>query len=117
MVDARPHQAASPALTGVGTRVTLKGDKDDTLGRPGHRQRGQGPAGIALRAPRGSATRFTRWPIKTDKFSTKFEDWIEKDLLKLNAFDVREVQLNDYSANVGPAPMAGRRWACLAAAS
>ena len=35
--------------------------------------------------------------VKTDKFSTKFEDWIEKDLLKLNAFDIRQVGLNDYS--------------------
>ncbi len=35
--------------------------------------------------------------IKTDKLSTKFGDWIEKDLLKLDAFDVRTVQLNDYS--------------------
>ncbi len=35
--------------------------------------------------------------VKTDKLSTKFGDWIEKDLLKLNAFDVRSVQLNDYS--------------------
>jgi hypothetical protein len=39
--------------------------------------------------------------IKTDKLSTKFEDWIEKDLLKLNAFDVRQVELNDYSTQEG----------------
>ena len=39
--------------------------------------------------------------VKTDKLSTKFEDWIEKDLLKLNAFDVREVELNDYSLDEG----------------
>lgn len=35
--------------------------------------------------------------IKTDKLSTKFEDWIEKDLLKLNAWDVQEVAIKDYS--------------------
>lgn len=35
--------------------------------------------------------------IKTDKLSTKFEDWIEKDLLKLNAWDVEEVTIDDYS--------------------
>lgn len=35
--------------------------------------------------------------IKTDKLSTKFEDWIEKDLLKLNAWDVAEVTIDDYS--------------------
>ena len=35
--------------------------------------------------------------LKTDKFSTKFEDWIEKDLLKLNAWDIEQVAFNDYS--------------------
>ena len=40
--------------------------------------------------------------VKTDKFSTKFEDWIEKDLLKLNAFDIRQVALNDYSTSRQP---------------
>jgi hypothetical protein len=35
--------------------------------------------------------------LKTDKFSTKFEDWIEKDLLKLNAWDIQQVAFNDYS--------------------
>lgn len=35
--------------------------------------------------------------IDTSKFSTKFEDWIEKDLLKLSAFDVEDVTIKDYS--------------------
>jgi hypothetical protein len=39
--------------------------------------------------------------VKTDQFSTKFDDWIEEDLLKLNAFDVRNVELNDYSIEEG----------------
>ena len=37
--------------------------------------------------------------MDVDKLSTKFGDWIEKDLLKLNAFDVRQVSLNDYSVD------------------
>lgn len=37
--------------------------------------------------------------LKTDKFSTKFEDWIEKDLLKLNSWDIERVAFNDYSIN------------------
>jgi hypothetical protein len=50
--------------------------------------------------------RFVRVPsqdivyvVKIDpkKFTTKFGDWIEKDLLKLNAFDVERVKLKDYS--------------------
>ncbi len=35
--------------------------------------------------------------LKTDQFSPKFEDWIETDLLKLNAFDIQEIELRDYS--------------------
>lgn len=35
--------------------------------------------------------------LTTDKFSPKFEDWIETDLLKLNAFDVKQVELRDYA--------------------
>ena len=35
--------------------------------------------------------------IKTDKLTTKFEDWIERDLLKLNANNISQVVVNDYS--------------------
>jgi hypothetical protein len=35
--------------------------------------------------------------LPTDKFSPKFEDWIETDLLKLNEFDIKGVELRDYS--------------------
>lgn len=35
--------------------------------------------------------------INPDKLSTKFEDWIEKDLLKINAFDVERLVMKDYS--------------------
>ncbi len=40
--------------------------------------------------------------VDPTKLSTDFEDWIEKDLLKLNAFDIQAVQLNDYSAELVP---------------
>lgn len=35
--------------------------------------------------------------ISPSKLSTKFEDWIEKDLLKIQAFDVDRVRLKDHS--------------------
>ena len=35
--------------------------------------------------------------VDSEKLSTRFGDWIEKDLLKLQPFDVRELTLNDYS--------------------
>ncbi len=35
--------------------------------------------------------------IDPDKVSTKFEDWIKEDLLELNAWDVEQMEINDYS--------------------
>jgi hypothetical protein len=40
--------------------------------------------------------------VDTTRLSTDFEDWIEKDLLKLNAWDIQDVQINDYSAELQP---------------
>jgi hypothetical protein len=34
------------------------------------------------------------------KLSTKFEDWIEDDLLKINPFDIRKVSVKDYTAEM-----------------
>ena len=86
----------SAGAVGVGTRVTMKGNKDNVLA----------DLIIGKEVKDTPALRYVREPsrdqvykvaVKTDKLSTKFGDWIEKDLLKLNAFDVRSVQLNDYS--------------------
>jgi hypothetical protein len=38
-----------------------------------------------------------RVEIDTSKFTTRFDDWIEKDLLKLSPWDVRRAILDDYS--------------------
>ncbi|MGQ9821509.1 MAG: DUF4340 domain-containing protein [Thermogutta sp.] len=35
--------------------------------------------------------------LSDDKLSGNFGDWIEKDLLKLNPWDIKDVQLHDYS--------------------
>jgi hypothetical protein len=35
--------------------------------------------------------------IDPDKLSTKFEDWIKKDLLELNTWDVENLRIKDYS--------------------
>lgn len=39
--------------------------------------------------------------------TTQFENWIEKDLLKLNAMDIRRVHIKDYSAEFQPVLTAG----------
>jgi hypothetical protein len=35
--------------------------------------------------------------IDPSQLSTRFQDWIEQDLLKLNAFDIEEVAVKNYS--------------------
>lgn len=35
--------------------------------------------------------------IDPERFSTKFEDWIEKDLLKISTFDIERIKVKDYS--------------------
>jgi hypothetical protein len=35
------------------------------------------------------------------KFSTKFEDWIERNLLKLNSMDLKRVEIRDYAFDPG----------------
>jgi len=35
--------------------------------------------------------------LTPDRFSTKFEDWIEQDLLKLAALDIERMKIKDYS--------------------
>jgi Domain of unknown function (DUF4340) len=40
--------------------------------------------------------------ISTDKLSTSFADWIEKDLLKLSPWDIQKVQIKDYSFEAVP---------------
>jgi hypothetical protein len=38
--------------------------------------------------------------IDPSKLSTNFEDWIEKDLLKLDSWDMQQVDIKDYSAEL-----------------
>jgi len=45
--------------------------------------------------------------LDPDKLSTKFEDWIEDDLLKLSSMDIRQVNIKDYSAELQPVLTAG----------
>jgi hypothetical protein len=84
----------------VGTMIVLKDSKNDDLVRliVGKEVEGE------------SELRFVRKPdqevvyvskIDLSKFPTQFDKWIEKDLLKLNTFDVARVTLKDYSVVPG----------------
>lgn len=85
--------------TGVGTRVTLNDPASESL------------VDVVIGKPVRDAEdqRFVRRTsqdivftvaIDPSKFSTKFEDWIEDDLLDLEAWDVSRVQVKDYTAEL-----------------
>ncbi|MBN2474299.1 MAG: DUF4340 domain-containing protein [Pirellulales bacterium] len=83
---------------GVGTRVTMKDKDDKTLmnlvvgkevtGRPELRY---------VRRVGQDAVYAVK--VSTDKLSTKFEDWIEKDLLKLSTWDIKQFEIRDHSVD------------------
>jgi hypothetical protein len=86
---------------GVGMLVSLRDAKDNEL------------ANLIIGQPvKGTEDqRFVRVPgrnqvytvkIDPNKFSIKFEDWIEKDLLDLSSFDIKQLILKDYSVDTAP---------------
>jgi len=90
-----------PGQKGVGTRVTMSDAQNKPLadliiGKPVKDAEGQ-------RYVR-EAGRDVVYVIEIDpsKLSTNFENWIEKDLLKLNPWDLQQVEIKDYSAELVP---------------
>ncbi|MGB8852917.1 MAG: DUF4340 domain-containing protein [Pirellulales bacterium] len=49
-----------------------------------------------------------RVELDTSKFTSKFDDWIEKDLLKLSPWDVRKLVIDDSTASFGIDEASGR---------
>ena len=95
VVDPLDDRTAS--LTGRGKRVTFKAENDQVLadfviGKPA-----EGKSGYRyMRVPAQRRT----YSVKTDaRVSSRFEDWIETDLLKLEAGDIRKITINSYSIN------------------
>ena len=87
---------AEPGAVGVGMRVTLASETGRTLA----------DLIIGKHVKDQDDQRYVREPgrvrvylcaIETEPFSTRFEDWIERDLLQLNANDIAQVVVNDYS--------------------
>ena len=92
-----PLDDRTASLAGRGKRVTLKDGNDQVLadfvigkpaqGKPGYRH---------MRVP----ARRRIYSVKTDaQVSSRFEDWIETDLLKLDTGDIRKITINSYSIN------------------
>ncbi len=86
---------------GIGTRVSITDSNDAALadmiiGKPVKDAEGQ----YYVR----NADQDVVYVVNLDpsKLSTKFEDWIEDDLLKLNPKDIGRVKIKDYSAELHP---------------
>lgn len=109
--DASDHQEygvidpLSPKLDsgqeGVGTRVTLSDVHNDPLVDliVGHEVKDSTNQRYVREAGRDVV-----YVIDFDpsKLSTNFSDWIEKDLMKINPWDLAEVEIKDYSADLQP---------------
>ena len=93
--DAAKLQAGA---SGVGKRVTLEDKGGNKLAEfiIGKKDPDR-PELHYVRVP--GQDRVYRAVVKTDKLSTKFQNWIEQDLLKLNAFDVKQVVMDDHSVD------------------
>ena len=98
VVDPDPAKLAAGA-TGVGKRVTLENKTGDKLAQLiiGKADEDK-PELHYVRVPGQDRVYVAK--VQTDKLSTKFEDWIEADLLKLNAFDVQQVTIKDHSLDL-----------------
>ncbi len=86
---------------GVGRLVTFKDDEQKTLasliiGDPVKDQQGQ----LYVRIPNQDPVYVVA--LDDTPLTTKFQDWIEEDLLNLSSIDIKELEIKDYSATVNP---------------
>ena len=102
-------------MTGVGQLVEIRDASGNKLarlivGKEDKRPAGAGPSsGRTLRfVRRAGQDRVYRVELDTSKFTTKFDDWIEKDLLKISPWDVRRLTLDDSSCTFGMDEASGR---------
>ena len=90
--------------TGVGTLVTIQDDAGDVLASMiiGKKIEGDDTdENLRYIRRQGQDIVFTV-KVDTSELSSKFEDWIEKDLLGLNSSDVSQVTINDYAIAIDP---------------
>jgi len=79
------------------------------IGKEDKRPGNAPPGGRALRfVRRAGQDAVYRVELDTTKFTTKFDDWIEKDLLKLSPWDVRRLVIDDSTCTFGVDEQTGR---------
>ncbi len=87
-----------PGSTGVGARVTMK-DKDGNVLLAlviGKRDEEQAQLRYVRRVGQDPIYEVK---VGTDKLSTKFADWIKPDLLNLSPWEIRQMDIRDYSVD------------------
>ena len=95
VVDPDPATVKS-SDTGVGTRITLKNKEGKTLAALiVGKQVGEMGNQHYVRFPDKDAVYIV--DIDLSKVSTKFEDWIERNLLGMNTMDLKQVHIQDYA--------------------
>ena len=101
-------------MTGVGQLVEIRDASGNKLarlivGKEDKRPAGGPSSGRTLRfVRRAGQDRVYRVELDTSKFTTKFDDWIEKDLLKISPWDVRRLTLDDSACTFGMDEASGR---------
>ena len=81
---------------GVGMKVIMKGKKDKKLVSMIVGKTDKDKPELRYVRRTGQDVVLTV-KLSTDKLTTDFGDWIEKDLLKLNAWDLNKIYVEDYS--------------------
>lgn len=84
---------------GSGIKITCTGAEDKELAQLIIGKTVEGSEGLRyIRIPKQHPVYTAK--ISVDKMSTRFEDWIEKNLLQIQSFDVQNVKINDYSVDI-----------------
>ena len=95
VIDPDPA-AVKTSDTGIGTRITLKNKEGKILAS----------LIIGKQVSEQGTQHYVRYPdkdavyivdIDPSKVSTKFEDWIERNLLGMNTMDLKQVHIQDYA--------------------
>ena len=96
------QEKIKPGMTGVGQLIEIRDASGSKITRliigKEDKQAGVGSGSRRLRFVRKAGQDpVYRVELDTSKFTTQFGDWIEKDLLKLTPWDVRSVELDNYT--------------------
>ncbi|MFO7908022.1 MAG: DUF4340 domain-containing protein, partial [Pirellulaceae bacterium] len=91
-----PTQQMDAAQSGVGLLVRVKDAKGDDLAKIIIGKRRKGAANQRFVRKPGIDTTYVV-TIDPNKFPTDFQEWIERDLLKINPFDIKDITFKDYS--------------------